>query len=443
MGHDERQTDASAKRFDPIVRRPPAVRGGRFRRDAGLIAFVVVVLGVVVAVPAYLLIPRERPYVLANYTYAEVRLGEFHDEVGAPGTVVPARTVEVRAGSGGIVQEIMVAPGERVDLGAPVCQLHSPELVTKREDARHQVLSAEDSLAKARLDASLTEKRLERELAEARKTLAAAQAKHADARQLYEAGAIPRRQVDEAQTEVDRAQSQVETRELELSAAKSVGALQIDTCARQLEAARSSLKSIEDAIAGLVLRSPIQGTVLDVPVVPGAMVGQGTVVAQVADLKRLVVKAKVRSFDVQHVTVGQRATVIIGGASLGGRVHTVAPKADESGEGTTVEVVVELDSPSKDVLPNSAAYVEIQVRERRGVSYLPRGAYLASGQEMFVYVVEGNRAYQRDVRFGKAYDNAVEVLDGLSAGEKVITSSYEEFKHRREIKVLPEGGRAQ
>ncbi|MGE5584808.1 MAG: efflux RND transporter periplasmic adaptor subunit [Bacillota bacterium] len=443
MGHEQQRTDAGAKRFEPIVRRPPAARGGRLRRDAGLVVFVVVMLGVVVAVPAYFLIPRERPYVLANYTYAEVRLGEFEDVVGAPGTVVPAHTVDVRAGSGGVVQEIMVAPGERVSLGAPICQLHSPELVTRREDVRRQVLSAEDGLAKARLDASQSEERLERDLAEARRALAAAQAKLADAQKLYEAGAIPRKQVDDAQAEADRARSQVEARESELSAAKSVAALQIETCTRQLEAARSSLKAIEDAIASLVLRSPIQGTVLDVPVVLGATVSQGTVVAQVADLGRLVVKAKVSSSDVQHVTVGQRATVSLGGAGVGGRVQSVAPRAEESGQGTTVEVVIELDSPPRDVPPNSAAYAEIQVRERSGVPYLPRGAFLASGQEMFVYVIEGDRAYQRDVRFGKAYGNAVEILDGLSAGERVITSSYEEFKDRREIRVLPEGGRAQ
>ncbi len=71
----------------------------------------------------------------------------------------------------------------------------------------------------------------------------------------------------------------------------------------------------------------------------------------------------------------------------------------------------------------------------------PRGAYLASSRELFVYVIEGSKAVQRDVRFGSIFGNRIEVVDGLSVGESVITSSYEEFKDRREIKVAPEGGR--
>lgn len=66
---------------------------------------------------------------------------------------------------------------------------------------------------------------------------------------------------------------------------------------------------------------------------------------------------------------------------------------------------------------------------------------MGSGREMFVYVIEGSSAVQRDVRFGSVFGNLVEVADGLSLGERVITSSYEEFKDRRKIRVVPEGGR--
>ncbi len=432
-----------ARHFQPIVRPPARVARARGRRDASLIAFVVLALAAVVGVPAYFLIPRERPYVLANYTYAQVKLGEFKDIVGAPGTVVPAKTVDVRATSGGVVQEIAVEPGQDVSRGQPICRLHSAELVTRREEAQREVLVAEDSLAKARLDASQSEERLERELAEAKATLGQAEAKAKDTLSLYEAGAIPKKQLDEAEAEVERARSQVKAKEAELVASRSSAALQIETCTRQLAAARSNLRAIDDSIADLVVRSPISGKVLDVPVVPGQTASQGTVVAQVADLGRLVVKAKVDSVDVQSVTVGQPVTVTLGANSVRGAVQAVAPRAQETGEGTTVEVTIALDSTPKDVPPNSAAYAEIEVRQRSGVPHLPRGPFLASGQEMFVYVVEGDRAYQRDVRFGRAYGDMVEVLEGLEVGETVITSSYEEFRDRREIKVLPEGGRAQ
>ncbi len=441
---DQRQQpQAKASHLEPIVRRPRRASGGRVRREAGLVAFIIVALAALVGVPAYFLVPRERPYVLANYAYLEVKLGEFKDVVGAPGTVVPAQTVDVRAASAGVVEEIMVAPGQDVSRGSPVCSLHSAELLTRREEARRQVFAAEDSLAKARLEGSQSLERLERELAEGKDALSQAEARVEDTAALCEAGAIPRKQLEDAQAEADRARSHVGMKEAELVAARSSAALQIETCARQLEVARANLHAIEGSIAGLVVRSPISGKVLDVPVVPGQTASQGMVVAQVANLDLLVVKAKVDSVDVQHVTVGQPVAVTLGANSVRGVVQAVAPRAEESGDGTTVEVTIALDSVPKDVPPNSAAYAEIEVRARSGVAHLPRGPFLASGHEMFVYVIEEDRAYQRDVRFGRAYGNAVEVLEGLSVGEKVITSSYEEFKEEREIRLAPGGGRAQ
>ncbi|NPV81032.1 MAG: efflux RND transporter periplasmic adaptor subunit [Firmicutes bacterium] len=433
--------DTGTKRFEPIIRRPPRALSGRTRRDLAMVLFVAIVLALVVGLPAYFLMPREKPYLLANYTYAEVRPGEFKDVVDAPGTVLPAHTVEIRAEVAGVVQKIMVTPGQEVKPGMSICILHSADLAARLEEGKLQALTAEDNLEKARLESKQTIERIERDLEDAKRDVAYAMAKLEDARKLYEAGAIPQKQVEEAQAEVDRAQSIVESKQSELSASKAEAEFQINACARQLGAARSSLKAIEDAMAGLVLRSPIAGKVLDVAVVPGATVSQGMVVAQVADLSRLVVKAKVDASDIRLVTAGQRATVDLGGRSLSGTVQDVAPRAEETGQGATVDVTVGLNANPGDVPPNSAAYVEIEVRQRSGVLYLPRGPFLASGQEMFVYVIEGDKAVQRDVRFGRSYGNAIEILEGLAAGEKVITSSYEEFKDRKEIRVLSEGGR--
>lgn len=437
------EPDSTGKHLEPIVKRPPRTHQVRARRDLGMVLFVLVVLALAVGLPAYFLAPRERPYVLANYTYAEVKLGEFKDVVGAPGTVVPAHAVDVRAGASGVVQDIMVAPGEEVEPGTVVCVLHSADLVARREEAKRQVLVAEDNLRKTRLDGSQAIDRIKRDLGDAERNLGDARAKLEDARKLYEAGAIPRKQLEEAEGEVDRARSLVDARRADLSAAKAGNALQVDACERQVEVTRSSLRAIDDTIESLVLHSPIRGKILDVAVVPGATVSQGTVVAQVADLARLVVKARVDSSSVRLVTQGQPATVNFGGRICTGSVQYVAPRAEETGQGTAVDVRISLSSPPDDVPPNSAAYVEIEVRQRSGVPCLPRGAFLASGQEMFVYVITGDRAVQRDVRYGATYGNAVEVLDGLAVGEKVITSSYEEFKDRREVRVLPEGGRRQ
>lgn len=86
------------------------------------------------------------------------------------------------------------------------------------------------------------------------------------------------------------------------------------------------------------------------------------------------------------------------------------------------------------------AHIHLQLQ--KDSLYLPRGAYLTSGQQLFVYVIDGNKAQKREVQFGLLDGNAVQILRGLELGERVIISSYDAFRHLDEIEILPEGGHA-
>lgn len=440
---DTENSDAGREgvKYRPIVTGPARTSSSRTRRDIGMLIFVLAVLVGAAVLAVRLLSPGEKPYTLSNYTFAEIRSADFIDSVTAPGTVAPVNTVDVRAAVSGAVAQLNVAPGDEVKVGDPICVLQSPELVAHREEARRQVLAAEDALAKAKLDSVQLEERLGREIVASEQAVVDAAARRGDLEELFEAGAVPRSQVDEARSAESQARMSLEAKQSELDAAVRSNALSVDTAARQVNVAKDALRAAEDAISRLVVRSPIRGKVLELGVVPGATASQGGNVAQVADTGSLVVKAKVPSTDVRLVTVGQPVSINLGGKRATGTVRNVAPKAEASGQSATVEVTIDFDSQPADVPPNSAAFVEIQVRKRTGVQSLPRGPYLGSSREMFVYVIEGSSAVQRDVRFGSVFGNLIEVVDGLSPAERVITSSYEEFKDRRKIKVVPEGGR--
>ena len=285
-----------------------------------------------------------------------------------------------------------------------------PRALTRRDEAVQLVLAAEDALAKAKLDAAQAEERLKREILLARQALSDASARLGDMERLFDAGAVSRSQVDEARNEETRAHMALDGAELDSEAAAMSNALAIDTATRQVAVARS-LRSAEEGITQLTVRSPIRGKVLELSVVPGATASQGGVVAQVADMGSLVVRAKVPSTDIRRVTVGQPAAINMGGKKATGTVKHVAPTAEASGQGATVEVTIAFDEQPGDVPPNSAAFVDIEVRRRTDVPSLPRGA-CASSRELFVYVIEGSKAVQRDVRFGSIFGNRIKSSTG-------------------------------
>ena len=88
-----------------------------------------------------------------------------------------------------------------------------------------------------------------------------------------------------------------------------------------------------------------------------------------------------------------------------------------------------------------SAYCFARVRQDdSGALTLPAGPYLASGKHSYVYVVREDRAYRTKVAFGPEAKSTVVIVEGLSAGEAVITSDYSSFIGRKIIAVNPKGG---
>jgi len=138
------------------------------------------------------------------------------------------------------------------------------------------------------------------------------------------------------------------------------------------------------------------------------------------------------------VEVGQEAIIQGLGADLAATVTYVSPLVKEGRN--TIEVHI-MPQDQKDLKANVQVSASIKVDHLPDCLALPRGPYLASGERLFVYLIEGERAFQRDVFFGITEGNHIVVERGLEAGDVVITGSYEEYKDFREITINPEGGR--
>jgi len=198
-------TPETEREYEPIVTSPARTSSSKTRRDMGMLIFIIAVLVGAVALAARFLIPKEKPYLLSNYTFAHVSTADFTDSVSAPGTVAPATTVDVRADVSGVVAKLSAALGDEVNVGDPICVLQSPELVTRRDEAVRQVVAAEDALAKAKLDAAQSEERVRREIVVAEQAVSDALNRREDMEKLFEAGAVSRVQVDEARAAESKA----------------------------------------------------------------------------------------------------------------------------------------------------------------------------------------------------------------------------------------------
>ncbi len=189
----------------------------------------------------------------------------------------------------------------------------------------------------------------------------------------------------------------------------------------QLGAARS----VGEGGAAIPLHAPIAGRVAATVLVDGMQVSAGQVLAQVTDVARLVVDAHVPESAIALVPGFVHATVHLTGVEQPLDVAIPTPlQVTGSVDPTThtIEVRVPIDAPAAPVAPGQSARVEFGYGEATDALVVPRGAISDENGAPVVYVQHSGELFvRRPIRAGRRFGESVEVLDGLTVGERVVT----------------------
>ena len=167
--------------------------------------------------------------------------------------------------------------------------------------------------------------------------------------------------------------------------------------------------------------SPITGTVTSRPLKAGATVTTGTAVAQIGDVDRLQIVAKVPERDVAVLRKGLKATVSIEaypGVDFAATVFRVSPLVDATSR--TKEIYLSFDGQDSRVNSGMFAKVKLYTTAYRDAVVVPEGAIVQSYDKTFVYVINGDDTVsRREVIRGITVDGMSQVVKGLEAGETI------------------------
>lgn len=216
-----------------------------------------------------------------------------------------------------------------------------------------------------------------------------------------------------------------------------------DRAASAVALAEATLRRAEQAMADSVVRAPFDGTVEAVAVQIGDYLAPGTPVATLADFERVRLRAGVTAAEADALAPGAIAQVSI--PALGGlpRDETVRSVGRLADPGTgTYPVELWLDNPDGRLRAGLVARLRFRASEGASTGPLvPRGALARRDGQLVVFVVEQNgaslRAVLRPVRLGRQVGERVEILTGVSAGERVVTDGL--FALRDGARVVVDG----
>lgn len=304
---------------------------------------------------------------------AEAREGALSESVYALGTLTAAQEEDVLVPFSGMAERVLVKPGDRVKQGQLLFVMDGTAL----ED---QVKLEENNLAMLAIE--------ERMYRNGRVELA---------KQALAEGREPEDVFDENELEMYRLRK---------------------------ERSLLALESLREDLANREVRAGMDGIVAAVAVKQGAAAAEGTVAVSLLDDRQLVAKAYLNELDFGKVREGM-AAVITGDffeEEVAGTVSFVSPiaaPADPASRDPAVEIHVSLEDVPELLKPGLSVALEIILPEERHV-LVPLSAVRFSGEGTFVYEVADGRAVQKQVVAGRDDGTDIEILDGLSAGDRII-----------------------
>ncbi|MGK7882545.1 MAG: efflux RND transporter periplasmic adaptor subunit [Crocosphaera sp.] len=395
------------------------------------------------------------------------------------------QTLKSPVDGGGIVERVLVQVGERVESGQILVMLKNPEQQTalaqqqleiqkqelQLERNREKTIEASRKLTVVRQEIEeLSVKEIEikkqelqlrrngEKVIEYTKKLNTAQEELQELETLLEKGFIPDNEFQQQKDRVLVAQSQLRDAELavelatlefqslknqrqskqrELSKQVLIAQAQfqdaqseVNTNTRELKRLKLEKQKFEQKIQDNFIRASFTGKVLDININAGDVVRLGEPLLTLGDTSQELVTLELFPLDANQVQVNQpvRISPISPQAkSFTGRVQTiskVATNLNKNGTQATVTATVELDKPSKVLIPGSRVDVEIVLAASKNVVVLNRDLIQGSESDAFVWVQDAQgKAQKRPVSLGLEGLIKVEVTSGLEPGEKVIVPS--------------------
>ena len=198
----------------------------------------------------------------------------------------------------------------------------------------------------------------------------------------------------------------------------------------QIERQQATAALRKAEVDSLKVRSPINGVVQEIAVTQGQEVATGTLLAKMYDPALLSVVLDVPERQAGNIGLGQPVSVSIGGEKVSGKVIRVSPVVKDGV--VAVEVKIEGKMP-QNTRPELRVEAEIFSRTLEKTTVLRAPEAVRSASVSRVFVVDGDRAYAKRVRFGQLQGNQIEVLDGLRPGDVVVVTGLGEHADYEEI----------
>ncbi|MGB2666195.1 MAG: efflux RND transporter periplasmic adaptor subunit [Candidatus Acidiferrum sp.] len=399
---------------------------------------------VLAAVVAFVLIRVSGRQPVAKISASKPVRQSITSSISSNGKVEPISPYIVRAQSDTFVEKVYATEGQNVKKGQLLITLDVKDAAAQLAAAKVKLLQSQHNLQAAQTGGKPDDAaRIAGDLAKAQADRDRLQHQHDSLEHLLAQGAATKDELATNDLLLAKAKADVE----KYAAAKQEFAHQVNLDASQAALAvqqeQSDLAALEEKVRQGRITAPVDCTLYSLPVKTGDYVKTGDLLAEMADLHKVRVRAFVDEPDLGGLEPDLPVKITwdaLPSVSWQGRTEIIPKQVVARGSRSVGELLCSVDNDKLQLLPNTNVNVRINSKERRNVITVPRGAVETENGKRYVFVVKSGvgtaTLEKRQIQVGIADATNFEVLSGLQTDEVVALPGDVELKDGMLVKVV-------
>jgi len=367
---------------------------------------------------------------------AEVQQGNFSVLVRGSGLLVPDKIQWLSASVDAHVERVVVKPGKMVKKGELIIELSNPQLQQLLEETRWE------------LEAKIAESKASQ--VEQKSAILFQKANMLDTKLNYQSSKLKLDAQSElfakktgAVSKIDYEKTLLETKQFNerWKIQQSIWQTMTENIVAQENARNSRLKKMhktleraEQQVKNLMVYASLNSVVQEVSVEPGQRIRMGSNLAKLAQQDSLIAELQVSELLIGEVSIGQKVTI----DTRNNKVEGIVSRVDPAVVNGSVQVDVSFsEALPSDARPDLSVDGEIKITDITDTLFVSRPIFSQSQSHSTLYKLndEGDFAERIKVELGKGSVNQIQILEGLSAGDRVIISDPSSWQNFEKIRI--------
>ncbi|TBW25895.1 efflux RND transporter periplasmic adaptor subunit [Gramella sp. KN1008] len=365
-------------------------------------------------------------------TISEIREGNFQENIPVNGVVLPINTIYLDAIEGGRVEERFVEDGAMMKKGEPIIRLSNTDLelsLVNQETAVYNLLTQMQRTQNASRENTITKLN---QLTEVKNSLKEAKRIYELNQKLYEKGAIGKQDLLESENNHSYQKERLKLTRQVLDQDSLSTKQETRQVRESYERTRKALELMKRKVEDLVVRAPVDGqlTALDAEI--GQSKQKGERLGQIDVISGYKVRAEIDEHYITRVFNGQIGTFSFNGEQYELEIKKVYTQVSNGR--------FQVDMHFKEEVPDNirrgqSLQIKLALSQEKEALLVSKGAFFqqTGGNWIFKVTENGDMAYKTPIQIGSQNTEYYEVLEGLSPGDRVITSSYSNYEDIEEL----------